>query len=87
MTDNKYDPALMATSYMEKEYMEQARPILYKYKVDQIATIEDVKNFIKEMGVSLVLYPGQTFEQINKDPNFWEEVVLPQEAYATPSNI
>ena len=51
----------------------------YKYNVESIETIEDVKNFIREMDVYTVTYPGVSLESLGKNPDLWIEEDTPEE--------
>lgn len=45
----------------------------YKFDVNKIETLEDVKKFIEEMGIVLTLPPGASIEDLGKTPEMWVE--------------
>ena len=81
-----------AEAAMEEEFMAEMGYMLvdpsdlrtFKFDETQINSIEDVRDFIREMGIEHVLLPGQTLEEVGRNPRFWIEI---EEEDAEPTDI
>jgi hypothetical protein len=58
---------LIAEGYVPMESV----PKYYKYNVDSIQTMDDVRRFIGSMNIYLTLIGDQTLEGLGRDPAEW----------------
>lgn len=62
-------------------------PRVYRYNHDAVNSFEAVREFIQEMSIQCVVFPGVDLKKTGRNPDLWIEIPMPKEDDAANTNI
>jgi hypothetical protein len=69
--DTDQAQATLAKEFEKMREEANRPPSVYHFDISKIKTLKDVREFIKEMGPTITLYPGVTPEMIGRRSEYW----------------